>query len=618
MRDLRTVNMSVGQKAESEKVFKRIGDIDYRNLGTFSKILFNTGKVAVLSGLRVEESSGMTVNVPAGILIQRNSSGENFPVVMTDDILVTMDAASGVARTDIIECQVKSVAVKDDYAQSILDSETGVISMEPIKRDIKYYLDARKKTGSTTPTAATAASLVGTAEIISSVDLSSRYIINLVDGEDGNAIEIDLRGATPEATTKAEIVAAINAAIGRTGASVSGNYIAMTGDGSGIQSFFEFKPPVTDTDLDCLDLVFGLAIGGLYSYQYHGSNDWFKICEIDVDTASIVITNAMIRNIDEKSTWASDAADTYIGLSIHNADLLDGYHSNPGTIAGTVPVRDSNGKLPGNITGDAATVGGVSEADFEHKLQTITVAKARRLLSGINVESIVAAGSYTCDGTCTNLPTAEAYYLDVDVYASSIIAMVARRTGNKQTYLRYKISGTWDTAWTQVTDSSGVPWLGGTTILELGNDKSGNRNSYVDFHNADSPSDYTARIGMGSGGTNLIFRNNAGGYHDFDAWIQATRGFKNTLYAVNWSFAVNALQEFNVYQPIFVYASAASNTFLNVRTNASWAVDDINNLVGGAIFALTPGRYKFSGVNLTNFQIARAPSQTASDVIEFF
>lgn len=112
--------------------------------------------------------------------------------------------------------------------------------------------------------------------------------------------------------------------------------------------------------------------------------------------------------------------------------------------------------------------------------------------------------------------------------------------------------------------------------------------------------------------------NNSSGNVSFGHLVGSVRGFKNTLYEVNWSFAVNALQEFNVYQPIFVYASAASNTFLNVKTNVSWATDDINNLVGGAIFALTPGRYRFSGVNLTNFQIARAPSQTASDVIEFF
>ena len=41
-----------------------------------------------------------------------------------------------------------------------------------------------------------------------------------------------------------------------------------------------------------------------------------------------------------------------------DADKLDGYQSNTGTVANTIPVRDSSGKIPGSITGDAATVGG--------------------------------------------------------------------------------------------------------------------------------------------------------------------------------------------------------------------------------------------------------------------
>jgi hypothetical protein len=557
MRDLRTVNMSVGQKAESEKVFKRIGDIDYRNLGTFSKILFNTGKVAVLSGLRVEESSGMTVNVPAGVLIQRNSSGENFPVVMTDDILVTMDAASGISRTDIIECQVKSVAVKDDYAQSVLDPETGIISMEPVKRDIKYYLDARKKTGSTTPTAATAASLIGTAEIVSSVDLSSRYIINLIDGEDGNAIEIDLRGATPEATTKAEIAAAINAAIGRTGASVSGNYMAMSGDGTGVQSFFEFKPPVTDTDLDCLDLVFGLAIGGLYSYQYHGSNDWFKICEIDIDVASIVVTNAMIRDIDEKSTWASDAADTYTGLSVsvYNADLLDGYHANTGTIAETVPVRDSGGKLPGDITGDAATVGGVGKDSILYLSQNPNELKAVVSISSGSYDNIQATGLYRIEGggAVSNAPDVNAYFLEHIQHGETAALQTARRVGASNVYIRRKISETWQ-SWIPIMDSSGNPV--------------------------------------------------------YQTLASAPRGFKNAINAVSWTLNFTNGQKFFVHQSLIVRVTGTGTLY-------GYYTDSAVLLCGAAgttyMYTLVPGRYSVTGA--ITFNVSNSPSSTQADII---
>ena len=53
--------------------------------------------------------------------------------------------------------------------------------------------------------------------------------------------------------------------------------------------------------------------------------------------------------------------DTLTGKS---ADKLDGYDADTGTTKNTIPVRDANGKLPGSITGDAATVGGKAASDF--------------------------------------------------------------------------------------------------------------------------------------------------------------------------------------------------------------------------------------------------------------
>lgn len=49
------------------------------------------------------------------------------------------------------------------------------------------------------------------------------------------------------------------------------------------------------------------------------------------------------------STWVS------IGKLIHDCDTLDGKNTNTGTTANTIPVRDQNGALPGNVTGNAAT-----------------------------------------------------------------------------------------------------------------------------------------------------------------------------------------------------------------------------------------------------------------------
>jgi len=310
-RDLRIVNMVEGQKAESDKVFKRIGEISYRDIGVLSKIgLFDSGKALITSGLRVVSGGGMTVSIPMGNILQRMPSGDLLPCIAVADQTLTMDSASGVSRVDIVECQVKSLTDKDDVSQAVLDSSTGVLSVETIKRDIKYYLSVQKKMGSTTATAATAGVLSGTVGIAGTIDLSANYLLNLADGEDGSFQEIDLRGVTPQATTLAEIVANINAAVGRTMASVGGGNVAMlTGYGTGISSYFEIKPPVTDSDADVLQVVFGVSSSGAYDYIYKGVNDWIKLAEIDIGAATTVITSGLIRNIDQKSTWASDSTD---------------------------------------------------------------------------------------------------------------------------------------------------------------------------------------------------------------------------------------------------------------------------------------------------------------------
>lgn len=318
MRDFRTANHTEGQQIESDEVLKRIGDLSYRNLGTSAKCgLFDEGKVLITgNGLRVAASSGMTVVVPTGCCYQR--SYDVIGCIQTTNQTVTLDAASGAPRIDIIEAQIKTVSDKTDYSQiGTVATGTGgssvIITNEEIKRDIKYYLLARKQTGTTTPTAATSATLTGTVAIAGTIDLSAEYLINLSDGEDGSFQEIDCRGAVPNATTRGEIIAAINAAVGRVMASTGGgNVVVLTGSGDGESSAFTIKPPVTDPDKDALQTIFGVSSGGVYKYKYTGTNAWFKLAEIDVGAATTTITDALIRNIDRKSTWASEAEDTLV------------------------------------------------------------------------------------------------------------------------------------------------------------------------------------------------------------------------------------------------------------------------------------------------------------------
>ena len=43
------------------------------------------------------------------------------------------------------------------------------------------------------------------------------------------------------------------------------------------------------------------------------------------------------------------------GKLMHDVDMLDGFHASQSQTAGTIPVRNANGAVPGNITGNAAT-----------------------------------------------------------------------------------------------------------------------------------------------------------------------------------------------------------------------------------------------------------------------
>lgn len=83
-----------------------------------------------------------------------------------------------------------------------------------------------------------------------------------------------------------------------------------------------------------------------------------------LDPARVTVTNPaqyMIRWSSAGGKWEVYNGTAWVELIakyIINVDKLDGYDANTGTTASTIPVRDVNGKVPGSITGDAATVAG--------------------------------------------------------------------------------------------------------------------------------------------------------------------------------------------------------------------------------------------------------------------
>lgn len=59
--------------------------------------------------------------------------------------------------------------------------------------------------------------------------------------------------------------------------------------------------------------------------------------------------NLKIQRLDASGAWVD------IAQLKNDADTLDGFHATTSTTKNTIPVRDSNGAVPGSITGNAPT-----------------------------------------------------------------------------------------------------------------------------------------------------------------------------------------------------------------------------------------------------------------------
>lgn len=98
------------------------------------------------------------------------------------------------------------------------------------------------------------------------------------------------------------------------------------------------------------------------------------------------------------SAWGPLAAK--YGITVDKADNVadnGGTYrtANTGAVASTIPVRDSSGKLPGSITGDAATVGGKAWTAFATSAQ------------GTKADAALPATSYTAADVLTKIKTVD-------------------------------------------------------------------------------------------------------------------------------------------------------------------------------------------------------------------
>jgi hypothetical protein len=341
MKNLRYLLHNFRARIEHFLVLTRIGQLTLRVLNLLVRgTLFNIDPAVTavyVEGLKSTLSSGFDIDlsVPA-VLIQNVGDGITTPDVsfVTDENLLNGGTAFQqtistpdplLDRIDIIEGQIKTRNEFTDTAVDVVDPITKVVTPTTLERDVEIYLLLNVKTGTPAAdpvppalTGATAGFLLGTVTT-DVLDLSTQYLINMTIGSDGEFVEVDLRGAIPTSTTRAERIAAINAAGFGTIATNVGGAIKITALGVGENSVFKIKSPL-QASKDAYTLVFGNSVTLGYLDIYTGENAKFKIAEVFVPQGAATLVPGNVRSREDKDTlWDADAD------SVENSFSFDGH-----------------------------------------------------------------------------------------------------------------------------------------------------------------------------------------------------------------------------------------------------------------------------------------------------
>lgn len=356
-KNLRYVQQSFRARIEHDLVLTRMGEMTVRDIDALTRALLYqlTGKTAaIMEGLDASPVGNLDVELTAPATAILNLGDQNVRFAIDHNggapFSVTMDAADPVdPRIDIIEATIKTRSAFSDSVVDVVDPVTKTVTPQLRDRDFEVYLEVRKKTGTPagpapSPTAGTAGVLTGTIAIPGTIDLSAEYIINLAVGNDSEYVEVDCRGATPAATTAAEILTALNGAgFGVIAAQIAGDFIELTAPGTGENSVIRVKQP-TDPSTDALNNIFGLSESVGYFVQYAGTNPYFKVAEINVAATQTVLNPTDVKPRADKDTdWTADAASILNGFSLqahresapmdHAASSVEGYHLAPSALA---------------------------------------------------------------------------------------------------------------------------------------------------------------------------------------------------------------------------------------------------------------------------------------------
>jgi len=315
------------QRITADNTLTRIGDLSRDNLNSLVKSVISEENACIRNG-NFQNPSGWTFELKeSSFYIQKKSAEEVYVIAHKDAETITVDAAEPVQdRYDLIQGRY-SVVEENSTSVDIIDPSTGIISQSSYNIDKTIKLDINVKKG--TPGAgvapsldvATAATTTGTVDLSSNVDLSTNYNLKIDIDKSGTPVEIDCRGATPSATTIAEIISAINAAGFGTIASNSGGYLKIDSLTTGEDSYINFTPPTAN---DAITLIMGLTITPNYDYEYQGGIAYFKLGEVRLQGGSANLVAADLRDIDDRGSWTADVNNIIKIEDLYNLFLSQG------------------------------------------------------------------------------------------------------------------------------------------------------------------------------------------------------------------------------------------------------------------------------------------------------
>ena len=323
MRNMRYLQQSDNSRIEPDLVLTRMGELNIRLINSLVRGLLcqGSGKNAVIiDGLLVTPDTGLTVDISMPAIAVQVMDGDDVEFIMDynagQNKSLTLATADGTnRRIDILEATIEKINAYADDTVYIADPVTQSVSPATRYRDKHLQLKLQVKQGtpdiSPVPpatTAGTAGKITGTVVIAGTIDLSTKFYLNIAVGVDSEWVLVDCRGVTPAATTLAEIITAINSAgFGGIASNDGSDHLVITCSGTGENSIVKIKEPLDETK-DAYTLILGGVETPGYSDIFTGTNGYFKFCEISVPANTVTLTPTLIRTWQETDVWEAEAS----------------------------------------------------------------------------------------------------------------------------------------------------------------------------------------------------------------------------------------------------------------------------------------------------------------------